>query len=81
MSPAERQRRARLRRSRLPEWGEVDVVRAEIQALNWPLLRIQEAIAAMDDGEDRERLLQCCQSIWGLRKRALEALKKAEVAS
>jgi hypothetical protein len=49
--------------------------------LNWPLLRIEEAIAAMDEGEDRERLLRCCQSIWGLRKRALEALKKAEVAS
>jgi hypothetical protein len=51
--------------------------KAEIQAVNWPLLRIEEAIAAMDESGERERLLRYCKAIWTFRERALEALKKA----
>lgn len=81
MTAAERQRRARLRKTRSPKWGQVDVAKAEIQAVNWPLHRIEEAITAMDDSGERERLLRYCQAIWTFRERALEALKKAGIDS
>lgn len=34
----------------------------EIQAINWPLARIEEAISAIDEDEQRERLLGRCKA-------------------
>jgi hypothetical protein len=81
MTAAERQRRARLRRTRIPRREFIDVARVEIQAMNWPMARIEEAVSAMVDGEQREMLLKCCESVMAFRKGALEALKKADRAT
>jgi hypothetical protein len=50
----------------------------EIQAIDWPLARIEEAISAIGEDEQRERLHGCCKAIWEFCKKAFASVKKAD---
>ena len=77
MTAAERQQRVRFRRATNPSQEFIGVARVEIHAQNWGMARIEEAISAMNHSEQRDLLLRLLQRR-DLRKRALDALKKAD---